>query len=343
MPHSRRAVIKKIAYHLPPLTVTNEQLSAEFPEWPVEKIEAKTGITERHIAGPGECSSDLAYAAACKLFEAGMAPSSIDCLILCTQSPDYALPATACVLQDRLGLPVSALAFDINQGCSGFVYGLGIAKGLLETGQAQRALLLTAETYSKFVHPADRSVRTIFGDGAAATLIDVASDGEDAGMIGPFVWGTDGRGANNLIVRAGGFRTPRSRETAVPVVDESGNIRTSEHLFMDGPEIFDFTLRTVPGAVRTLLDNAGYSAEDIGMFVFHQANQYMLEALRRKLALPVEKMFICIRHCGNTVSSTIPIALFHAVSEGRVRPGDLIMVAGFGVGYSWGAALVRWA
>src|SRR5438309_11485134 len=177
--------ISAIEYFLPEKIVTTADLSAEFPDWSVEKIDAKTGIQERHIAAPGECASDLAVAAAQKLFESkACTASDIDFLLFCTQSPDYFLPTTACLIQNRLGIPTTAGAYDFNLGCSGYIYGLGQAEGLIATGQASNVLLLTAETYSKFIHPRDRSVRTIFGDAAAATLIRAVE--ADAPYIGPF-------------------------------------------------------------------------------------------------------------------------------------------------------------
>jgi len=342
-----RAAVTSIEYYLPKAKLTNDDLALEFPEWPVEKIQAKTGITARHIAGPDECSSDLGTAAAQKLFASGACTSEqIDYLLFCTQSPDYFLPTTACVMHEKLGLPATCGALDFNLGCSGFVYGLGLAKGLIESGQASNVLLITAETYSKFIHPRDKSVRTIFGDAAAATLIRgvPASDlGPEEDWIGPFIFGTDGTGADNLIVHTGGMRQRWSSGTGAVGRDEQGNLRTPDSLYMNGSEIFTFTLRVVPDSVRALLKRSQKRLEDIDLFVFHQANEYMLEHLRRKLKLPEKKFYIAMRHCGNTVSSTIPIALKHALDEGKLRPGNLVMLAGFGVGYSWGSTLVRWA
>ena len=338
------AAIRAIEYYLPSQTLTTSDLASEFPEWSVEKIDRKTGISVRHIVAPDECASDLAFAAARQLFASGaVRPSDIDCLLLCTQSPDYFLPATACLLQDRLGLPTSCFAIDFNQGCSGFVYGLGIAKGLIESGQVRRVLLITAESYSKHIHPRDKSVRTIFGDAAAATLIEGANAPNGKSFIGPFVWGTDGSGAKNLIVPSGGMRSPRSSETAVETEDQSGNRRTQDNLFMDGPEIFSFTLREVPKAFHQLLSQAALTPEQIDLFVFHQANRYMLDSLRMALNIPEDRFHVSMKNCGNTVSSTIPIALKHASAEGKLKSGNLVMLIGFGVGYSWGAALVRWA
>jgi 3-oxoacyl-[acyl-carrier-protein] synthase III len=336
-----QAKVSAIEYYLPEGTVSTGDLAAEFPEWSVEKIDKKTGIQNRHIAGPDECSSDMAVAAAQKLFASGVCrPEEIDYLLLCTQSPDYFLPTTACLVQNRLGIPTSVGALDFNLGCSGYIYGLGLGQALIAAGQASRVLLITAETYSKFLHPRDRSVRTIFGDAAAATLLTAAESAEPP--IGPFAYGTDGSGGANLIVPTGGMRRPRTAETAIAVEDDAGNVRAQDNLFMDGGEIFLFTLNVVPEIVGRVLQKAGLGMEDIDLFVFHQANQYMLEHLRKRLKIPPEKFQLAFSHCGNTVSSTIPIALKHAACEGRLPHGALAMLVGFGVGYSWGATLLRW-
>ena len=336
-----QASVSAIEYYLPERAISTEDLSAEFPEWSVAKIDEKTGIRDRHIAAPDECSSDLAVAAARKLFASGACrPEDIDFLLLCTQSPDYFLPTTACLVQDRLGIPTAAGAFDFNLGCSGFIYGLGIAQGLIASAQASKVLLLTAETYSKFMNPRDRSVRTIFGDAAAATLLE-AQDAP-APFIGPFVYGTDGSGAPNLIVPAGGMRRPRAPETAIPAEDDNGNVRSPDDLFMNGAEIFNFTIEAVPKSVAALLKKASLTPADIDLFVFHQANRYMLEHLRKRLKIPPEKFQLSMAHCGNTVSSTIPIALKHAAEEGKLSPGTTMLLVGFGVGYSWGVAILRW-
>lgn len=336
-----RVAIRGIEYYLPENVVDNEKLAAEFPDWSVEKIQGKTGILERHIARAEECASDLGFQAAQRLFASGIcAPEEVDYLLYCTQSPDHFLPTTACLLQDRLGIPKTAGALDFNLGCSGYIYGLGLAQGLIATGQAKRVLLITAETYSKFIHPQDKSVRTLFGDAAAATLLEADPDAVDAPAC--YVYGTDGKGGPNLIVPAGGARMPATAETAVAVCDASGNWRSQNHVFMDGAEIFNFTLQAIPESVNRLLAKAGRQLEEIDLFVFHQANQYMLEHLRKKLGVPKEKFLVCLGHCGNTVSSTIPIALRHATADLQLKDGQLVMLVGFGVGYSWGATLVRW-
>lgn len=334
-----KAYVAAIRPALPVEILDNERLASEYEGWSAEKIFEKTGICTRHIAAPDECASDLAFRAGQTVMgDVGLDPSTVDFLLYCTQTPDYILPTTACVLQHRLGLPRSCGALDFNLGCSGYVYGLGLAKALIEGGQARTVLLLTADTYSKLINAADKSVRTLFGDGATATLI---VGGEQEGLIGPFVYGTDGAGAQNLIVPTGGMR--RAVAPDAPLVpDDSGNARTVNDLYMNGAEIFNFTLRMVPEAVRQLLAKASVEQEAVDLFVFHQANRFMLEHLRRKLQIPAAKFVIAMEQVGNTVSSSIPMALRLAEERGQLRPGALVMLVGFGVGYSWGATFIRW-
>ena len=323
--------IAGIASYLPGEPVSNATLAANQPDWDINRIAAKTGILTRHLAAPDECSSDLAVMAAERLFASGICSrTEIDFVLLCTQSPDYLLPTTACLLQDRLGIATGAGAVDINLGCSGYIYGLGLAQGLLCTGQASRVLLITADTYSKFIKPTDRSSASIFGDAATATFVRSVPSAE-SGPSPVYVYGTDGSGAQHLIVRRWGMRAQ-----AQPVGHESGS------LHMNGPEIFRFAMKVVPACITELLARCGRNMEDIDLFVLHQANQYMLENLRVKLNVPLEKFYISMSDCGNTVSGTIPIALERAQKEGRLRPGDRVVLVGFGVGLSWGATLLSW-
>ncbi len=330
------AGIAAIAYHLPDAVLDNAALALVDPRFHADKVKAKTGIDRRHIAARGECASDLAIAAAVKLFAShGIAPGSVDYLIFCTQAPDYFLPTTACLIHQRLGLRHDAGAVDINLGCSGFIYGLGLAKGLIASDQATRVLLLTADTYSKFMAAGDMGVRSIFGDGAAATLVE-AGEGR---ALGAFVYGSDGSGAPNLIVPTGGLRDAGDDARFETV---SGEMRRGKPLAMNGPEVFNFTIAAVPDLVRATLARAGLVAGDIDLWVFHQANATMLEALRRKLDLPPERFWLDLAEVGNTVSSTIPIALARAQAAGRLMPGMRLMLVGFGVGYSWGACVAEW-
>jgi 3-oxoacyl-[acyl-carrier-protein] synthase-3 len=306
----------------------------EFGGWTEEKIESKTGIRERHIAAPDETALDLARPCAAAVIDA-VGSAEIGALLFCTQSPDYLLPTTACLLQHQLGLPTTTAAFDINLGCSGFVYGLAVAKGLISGGVARKVLLVTADTYTKYCNAQDKSTRAIFGDGAAATLIEAC----DSEGIGEFVLGTDGSGHSNLIVPQGGLRA-RFDPGAVELTDEDGNTRSGNNLYMNGPEIFNFTIQAVPKVVREVLEKNHCTAEDLDYVVFHQANRFMLEHLRRKLPFPPEKFHNDLLHTGNTVSSTIPIALKDAWDRGLVASGSRILAVGFGVGYSWGGTIV---
>ncbi len=329
-----------ISYYFPTQELTNEELEAlyENTSWTASKIKRKTGIKSRHISG-NELTSDMAVSASKKLFdEYNISPKEIDFIMLCTQSPDYTLPTTACMVQDRLGIPTAAGAFDYNLGCSGYTYGLATAKGLLSAGIAKEILLITSEAYTKYIHPLDRSTRTIFGDAASATLLTK----EDINKIGEFVLGTDGSGYNNLIVPASGMKMPKSEETSKEETDQSGNIRTQENLYMNGPEIYAFTLRAVPNMIEEILKKNKLTLEEIDYFVFHQANKFMLETLRDKLDIPKEKFCIDIEEIGNTVSSTIPIALKRQIEEGNEKliNDSKILIAGFGVGYSFGGTVI---
>ena len=332
------AYIKAIASHLPDKILTNEQLQVDNPDWEMAKIAAKTGIECRRIAAEDETAADLAFAAAERLFANGTVQrDEIDYLLFCTQSPDYVLPASSCILQDRLRLSINCGAIDFNQGCSGYIYGLQLANALVSSRTAHNVLLLTGETYSKYIHPKDRSVRVLFGDAGTATVI--SADKPGARIVATEV-GTDGTGCNNLIVPIGGARRRSSTESAQEFCDENGSIRSAANLFMDGQELFAFTLKRVPTLVNRLLEKVGLVAEEVDTYVFHQANAFMNEHLRTKMRLQKEKVPLSLSDVGNTVSNTIPLTL------SRIAPklsfGNNIMLVGFGVGYSWGACLLEW-
>jgi len=330
-----KAYIKAASYYLPEKELTNAELIQEFPEWTVEKVANKVGINTRHIVAENETAGDLAEQAALILFdEWKVKPDEIDFVMLCTQSPDYFLPTTACILQHRLNIPTSSGALDFNLGCSGFIYGLALAKGLIVSGAAENILLLTAETYSKHLHPKDKGNRTIFGDAATATLISDNGFAE----IGEFSLGTDGSGAENLIVKTGGMRYKRA--LLDENIDENGAINSSDHLYMNGSEIFSFTQEKVPIVVTDTLMKNNRQMSDIDLFIFHQANKYMLNFLRKKIKIEQEKFYLCMEDVGNTVSSTIPIALKEAINEKRIIKGNQVLITGFGVGYSWGGTIL---
>ena len=255
--------------------------------------------------------------------------------MLCTQSPDYFLPSTACLLQDRLGIPTSAGAFDYNLGCSGCIYGMAMAKGLITAGIASNILLLTAETYNKYVHPSDKSNRSIFGDGAAACLISTNGFAE----IGEFSLGTDGSGANNLIVKTGASR--HKKTTGNYIEDEEGHIWYDDYLYMNGGAIFNFTLDAVPVMMKEIFEKNGLGKDQIDYYIFHQANKFMLNTIRKVCVLPKDKFYINLTETGNTVSSTVLIGLRDCMDSSVIKQGMNVMVTGFGVGLSWGGCILH--
>lgn len=330
-----KVYIKAISFNLPENVLTNEMIAQEFPEWTVEKIDKKIGIRQRHVTVDGETASDLAVGAAEKLFtENNYDRGLIDYLIFVSQSPDYHLPTTACTIQTRLGLLNRLTAIDVNLGCNGFVAGLSLAKAVIIAGQAKNVLLLTAETYSKYMHERDKSNRTIFGDGAAATLVST----EGIAEVGEFVIGTDGTGAENLIVKTGGARQPQPAGDLR--FDDFGNPRSSDNLYMDGPAILNYSLDSIPQLVSDVLEKNGVTMDDIDLHVYHQANTFLANLERRKLRIPEEKYYCNIEYFGNTVSSTIPIALCEAIKEERIKKGSKVLSVAQGLGYTWGGMVL---
>ena len=329
------AYIKAISYYLPEKKLTNEELVVEFPEWSVEKIANKVGVNSRHVAAEDETASDLAIKAGERLFVENpeIVKEDIDFVLFCTQSPDYHLPTTACLIQNSLGLKTDIGAIDFNLGCSGYIYGLSLAKGLIAGGVAKNVLLLTGETYSKYLHPKDKGNRTIFGDAATATVVSTEGWAE----IGNFALGTDGSGADNLIVRTGCARNPKCKSDLE--FDENGNPVSSDYLFMNGAKIFTFTQKNVPVVVKQTLANNGIEMGDVDLFILHQANSYMLEFLRKKMKIDPAKFVWFMSEVGNTVSNSVPIAMAEARKEDRLHGN--VLLCGFGVGYSWGGVIIK--
>ena len=326
------AAVGPVSVWLPDRIETNEELERENPGWNMQDIASKTGIYKRHIAAPDQCSSDLAVNAAEKLFsDTGIERNSIDYLLFCTQTPDYFLPTTACLIQHRLGLRTGIGAIDFNLGCSGFVYGLSLADGLIRTGEVKRVLLITAETYSKLIDPEDRSLRTIFGDGAAATLIEP----QDEQSISTFEFGTDGAGADTLIASKGGFRNeadaikPRHRH------------RWKSNLYMDGPSLINFTVGAIPSVIESILNRSSLKMENIDLLLFHQATDKMLSMLQQRIGVSPERLPIRLRDIGNTVSCTLPILIQQLRESGELTPDKQTLLMGFGVGWSWAGCLWR--
>ena len=328
------STIKLIELFFPEKKLTNEMISAEFPVWDSSKIEEKVGVKSRFIVQDNETALDLAFNAVSRLLEK-YDKRKIDFIILCTQSPEYILPTTACILQAKLGLNKNAGAFDFNLGCSGYIYGLGIAKSLINTNMAKSVLLVTSETYTKHINKLDFANRSIFGDAATATIIEV----DENECLHEFVYGTDGDGAFDLIIKNGGARNIRE-ENSLLIEGQNGNKRTDNDLFMNGPEIFNFTIATIPKLINSVLHKNNLEIENIDYFIFHQANKFMLDYLRKKIKVDSDKFYNNILYTGNTVSSTIPIALKDCLDNNKIKTGDKVLLCGFGVGYSWGATVI---
>lgn len=327
------ATIKAIEYHFPENKVSNDDLSKQFPEYDFTKFEGKVGIKNRYWVDEHETALDLAVKACEKLF-LRIDKTSIDYILYCSQSPEYFLPSTACILQDRLKLKKEIGALDFNLGCSGYTYGISLAKGLLHSGQVRHVLLVTAETYSKYLHPKDRSNRAIFGDAATATLISYTEEEH----IGDFLFGTDGTGYDKLIVKNGGGRFPHDAD-AVEIVYGTDNTYTDNHLYMNGPEIFNFTNEVIPAFTRDVVQKNNAAFGDIDQFIFHQANAYMLDFMRKRLKIERDHFFIDMEDGGNTVSCTIPIAL--KKYSRSVADESAVVIVGFGVGLSWSGGLIH--
>lgn len=308
-----------------------------FGDADAARISDSTGVRSRHVSTDGMCTSDLCFAASERLVaELGWERDSVDALIFVSQTPDYLLPATSCSLHGRLKLARHCAAMDLNMGCSGYVYGLWVAANLMASGGINRALVLVGDTISRIVAPRDRATSPLFGDAGTATALE-RHEGAPA-MV--FELGTDGSGQNHLMVPAGGFRRPRTQQTRERIEREGGNVRSDEDLFMDGAEIFSFTLREVPRLISSVTEAAGWSDDDVDAWVMHQANRFMLRHLAKRMKLPAEKVPLAIEEFGNTSSASIPLAMTHSLAD-RLREGKAqLVLAGFGVGFSWAAAAV---
>lgn len=312
--------IEQISCYLPRKVVTNPELANLNPSWPVDKVFDKTGIYARHYADPSQLSSDLAVEAALMLPNVGEL-ESVDYIVFCSQTSDEILPTTACMIQERIGLGNNVGAIDVNQGCSGYVYSLGLAYGLLKSNQAKKVLLLTGETYSKLLDPNDHGTNLLFGDAGTATII---SNGSRDNSICPiFNYGTDGSGSKSLNCANRAFRHSDS----------------SNNLYMNGYEVFAFTVSVIPDFVRHTLEKAHMTIEEIDLFIFHQANRMVVEQLAHNLGIGQDKYVFSAEDVGNTVSSSIPLAMRRAIDDGRLCRNDTVMIVGFGVGLSWGAAI----
>jgi 3-oxoacyl-[acyl-carrier-protein] synthase-3 len=327
------ARVAGIEYALPARKVSNQELAALHPGWQMERVVGSTGVRQRYWCGPGETALDLATTAARKLLSRlYVDPSDIDALLFCTHSPDYPLPPNACLLQDRLGLSRRVAAFDFSLACSGFIYGLYLAKALIASRAARNVLLVTGDTYSKWISHDDRATATLFGDGAAATLVVPGTGG-----VGRVSVGTDGSGMDKFYVPAGGARQPRETETLIPHVDPHGNRKTAEQIWMNGAGLLDFVKTEVPAHVKTLLAECETSMDDFDYVLLHQGSQLTVDYVYNVLRVPQHKRLTNIDEVGNTVSASIPILIRQGEESGTLRPGMNLLLVGFGAGLSWGA------
>jgi 3-oxoacyl-[acyl-carrier-protein] synthase-3 len=321
-----------------PERVSDEtELAARFGAEMAAKLRDATGIRRRRVAPESLCTSDLCFAAAERLIaDLKWERAQIDALVFVSQTPDYILPATSCTLHARLGLAPHCAAFDLNLGCSGYVYGLATLSRLMSAGGIQRALLLVGDTVSRLASPEDRATAPLFGDAGTATALEC--DPAAPPMV--FTLGTDGSGQEHLIVPAGSFRRPRNAATGLRNVSEDGNSRSAEELFMDGANVFSFSLREVPKLIKTTLAAAEWSLDAVDAVVMHQANAFMLRHLAKRLRLPEEKLTLALEDFGNTSSASIPLALVHQCANRLTAGSQRLLLAGFGVGWSWGGAAV---
>lgn len=328
------STISAMTYCLPTHVVDNAELANRFGDKAIASIVKMAGVQERRTVVEGQTASDLAYCAATRLMEArGIQASEIDLLIFVSQTPDYQLPATACVMHQRLGLAETCACFDLTLGCSAFPYAASVASSMVECGRFKKALVMNAEAISTLIHPQDRGLIPLHGDAAVVSLIEPCPQQEG------FLWfelGTDGTGHSHLMVPASGARVPRSEGTRQEITDESGIVRTQEHLYMNGPAVFHFSLHKVPDAIKAALDKHQMSIEDFDLVLLHQANRTMVDMIYKALKVPAEKRFYFMEKVGNTSGASSPMLMAEAWRQGILKPGQKVLLAAFGVGLSWG-------
>jgi 3-oxoacyl-[acyl-carrier-protein] synthase-3 len=332
----RRAFLRAVASYLPEKRVSNADLAAAFPGWNMRRFESISGIRNRYEEPLG-AASDMALRAVQRIFDLGIKKEDVDFLIVVTQSGDYRLPSTACVLHGKLGLPDSAGALDINLGCSGFVYSLILAKSLVCSGTVRNALIATVEKSSFLVHESDVTLRSILSDAAAAALV---SSEQGFAEIGEGDFGTDGAGWSHIIVPAGGSAQAASDETKIPSADADGNLKYPEYERMNGMEIFNFSVERAPESIERALRKNGLSADQIDYFLLHQANRIILESIAAKLKIPPERVPSNIAEAANTSSCSIPILLSELVEAGSIKSGMKLALCGYGVGLSWASVVL---
>ena len=331
--------ISAIDFYLPENIVSNSDLEKENPNWDLDSVGKKSGVLERHIARQDETALDLAVEACHKLFDQyDNDVRNIDAVIFCTQSPDHIMPPNSYLLQKRLGLSEKIIAYDFNLACSGYIYSLSMAHSLIYSSLASNVLLINSDTYSKYINPKDRSTRVLFGDGAAATIVEKHNT---RGMI-DVAFSSDGSSYNCFYIPAGGCRLPQSPATNKEEKDSKGNIRTQNDIYMDGLSVWAAINSKVPRQIKSLLQKNNISIDDIDHFFFHQASKMTLDSLIKVLAIDKNKVFTNLTNKGNTVSASIPIAIKDALQAGILKRGDLLLLSGFGVGMSYATMLIKY-
>lgn len=327
--------IKNISCFLSSNKISNEDLLANFPEVTNDEIYRKTGVRVRYNTTQDVLGSDLAIEAAEKLFgQIGYDKSDINFVVFCSGGHDFIAPMTICIIQEKLGLRNNIGAFDLPSGCSAFTNAIGFAKAIIESGQSNNILLLFGETPSLVSHPNDFALRSLFSDAGAAVLIEKT----DNIGIGEIVYGVDGKGVKHLLVERSCLRNPIDENWLAINKDVGGMPRGQ--MKMNGLEILTFSLREVPSLVYKILEKNNLLFQDIDLFVFHQASNIILKSLQRKLKIPDEKMAYYMEDYGNTVSVSIPLALIDAKKDGRIRSGSKVLVAGYGIGFSWSGTVL---
>jgi len=331
--------IKSISYYLPEKCLRNDELQQIHPNWDVNKVAEKSGVEQRYIVTDGVTALDLAIGAIERLFkEQNGSKESIQGIIFCTQSPDYIMPSNAFLIHKYFNFNTNIWAFDYNLACSGFVYGISIARGMIATGMAKNVLLINADTYSKYINIDDRSTTVLFGDGAAASIIGLT----DSPGILDIMLASSGKDFDSFYIPAGGCKLPKSEQTALLETDHSGNVRSLENIHMNGFAVWKFISKTVPDQINQLLERNNFTFNEIDLVVFHQASKLTLDSLIKSLKIDEAKVYSNLNRVGNTVSASIPIALKQAEEEGRLKIGDKVLISGFGVGLSWGSLIMKY-
>lgn len=324
--------IAGIANTVPENVSINANCSELFGMQIVRRINETTGIESRYVSPNEICASDLCEVAARKLLaEMSWSYKDVDLLVFVSQTPDYILPSTACALHGRLELSPHCVAFDVNLGCSGYVYGLWIASQLMQSGNFKKGLLAVGDTISRIISPEDRASALLIGDAGSVTALESSTDASQ--MV--FDLGTDGSGANNLIVPAGGFRNQTTVETQKRTERENNNIRSDNDVFMDGTKVFTFTLREVPTSIMSVLSAVGWQFDTVDSFVMHQANRFILKHIAKRMNIPNEKVPICLDKFGNTSGASIPLTMTEVLGADLLQSSRNLVLSGFGVGWSW--------